>query len=387
MPRKLSLLYLEDAVDWNGKIKELLNHDYAVDTAFTLKQAKELIDERAYHLAIVDTSLVHDSGQDRKGFEFIEYLRRKEGFEDFPVIVLSGYDKPSRILDSFREYKVYDFVQKHYFDPHAFKRVIKEAIDRRWRYAIRQSANALVIEDDPDWQEKLAKVLRDEGCEVDIAGTYGEAIDKLSENSYQLATVDINLKDTDASDQRGIVWADMKRRLNQPVPIIFISGYADRNPEMYKAAFEQKAEYFIDKGHLDPVQLRRRVRDILSRTIYVGMHIEHETPVLQKGQKYQLSVFTDTAPAKDGNGTISIARPIGSGRFDLDIVVQPFDLDVFPGSSQSMTVYDDDTSEALQFEIVPIRTGTLEAIIDVMFRGNMLARSILTRNVEEQTEK
>jgi CheY-like chemotaxis protein len=63
---------------------------------------------------------------------------------------------------------------------------------------------ALIVEDDPEWQEILRDTLeQDLDCSVQVAATYQEAMEKLATDKFHLFTVDINLQADDASNQEG----------------------------------------------------------------------------------------------------------------------------------------------------------------------------------------
>lgn len=55
----------------------------------------------------------------------------------------------------------------------------------------------LVVEDEPDLAEAVAKGLRRDGYAVDVSYNGADALDKLSVNSYDLVCLDLNLPDMD----------------------------------------------------------------------------------------------------------------------------------------------------------------------------------------------
>lgn len=378
MNKKPHLLYLEDDKDYASQAKYELQEHYEVTTAPTLAQAKRDLATEIYHIVLVDVSL-ESYGLDDMGLQFVRYIREQTTLSDIPVVILTSHDTSEIILEAFSELKVSDFLVKKKIDTRTLLIKINDAVKSYWGFTLEDTAKVLVIEDDLDWRESITQILEQEGCQVDSASTYEEAIDKLSTNVYQLATVDIRLSNTNAEDTKGFDWAEITRRLNQQIPVIFISAYSDP-ARLYKAAFDYKAEDFIDKGDFNPLHLRRRVRDILSRTFYVSASLKSDSKqALKTGEPYILQVFA--SPKRPHEGIVrSLLRPMTSGRFDLEIVVQPFDVDVLPGTSQFLTVNNDDSSDTLSFDIIPVRLGTVEIVVDVMFQSNMLSRLVLTRD-------
>ena len=57
--------------------------------------------------------------------------------------------------------------------------------------------NVLVVEDDPDGQEVVARILSHHNITVDIAGTGEEALTLLEQNTYSIAVIDLALPNID----------------------------------------------------------------------------------------------------------------------------------------------------------------------------------------------
>jgi DNA-binding response OmpR family regulator len=56
-----------------------------------------------------------------------------------------------------------------------------------------QTFQALVLEDDPSWQQILAEILNDAGLKVEIYSNLAEAQRQLHEKAYRFAVVDLSL--------------------------------------------------------------------------------------------------------------------------------------------------------------------------------------------------
>jgi CheY-like chemotaxis protein len=377
MDAKPRILHLEDVPDWTDAISELLSEKYEVVSAPSLTAAHELLRTEDYDLALVDVSLVPQAGNDTGGFQFISFIRSSDLWRDLPVIVLTGYDSMERMRSAFKEFKVFDFIAKSELEPQEFEETIAQAIAAGPRGCyFSESPRVLVVEDNPDWQSEIKQILEEEGCQVDVASTYSEAIDRLTSQVYRLATVDIRLSDLDSTDVRGVELIDMIRRLRDSVDIIFISAYGTP-AQIQKAAFDFGARDFIDKGDFRPQHLRRRVRSILSRLIYISVTVDTgaETPVLKLGNEHTLTISVSRARPQQGFSR-SLTRPVTVGQFRLEVTVPPYDLDVLPGSTQELTVMSDDTAEPLDFKIVPTVEGNIELIVEVRYRDDMLTRIV-----------
>jgi CheY-like chemotaxis protein len=382
--QKPRILHLEDDPGWTRKVRQYLGEKYEVVATPSLPGAKGLLDTEDFHLAIVDLSLVPLEGSDTGGFQFMSYLRSSDLWIDLPVVVLTAYDSMDRMRDAFKEFKVFDFLAKDKIEREEFQAFIAQAIAAGpWGRPLGESPRALIVEDNPQWQSKIKHILEEEGCQVDIAGDYSEAIDKLTSQVYHLATVDIRLSDLDAADVQGRDLVDIVRRLRQSVDVIFISAYGS-SAETRRAAFDLGARDFIDKGDFQPQHLRLRVRRILRRIIYVTADVDTgaDVPTLSLGKEYPLTIWISPTRPQKGLSR-SLTRPVTSGRFELEVAVQPYDVDVLPGSTQSLTVLPNDTTGPAKFGIVPRVAGRIELVIDILFRGNTLTRMAMSREVVE----
>ena len=110
----------------------------------------------------------------------------------------------------------------------------------------------LLVEDDRILAESLAKFLKINGIEVDIAKSYSEAADKTLNNKYDFYVLDINLGDGDGID----LLKDL-RFIDDNTPTIFIS--AIRNTSTVVKGFNAGAEDYIKKP-FDPEELLIRIK-------------------------------------------------------------------------------------------------------------------------------
>lgn len=372
------ILHLEDDPDWTDLIKQILGRRYEVVATSSVAAAEELLNTQDFALALVDTSLVPMQGSDITGNQLISYIRASDLVADLPVIVLTGYDWKERMRVAFKDLKVFDFVSKHELEPVDFEVLVAQAVASGPRGRnFGESPRALVIDDDPDWQSLLQQILEDEGCQVETASTYAEAIQRLTSGVYHLATVDIRLDDLDSNDVRGFELTDIVRRLRQSVEFIFISGHGSL-AQMRKAAFDHGAKDLIDKGSFESQHLRLRVRRILRYLIYVTVTVGtgSDAPVLKLGEAYPVVVSVSRIRPQKGISR-SLARPLTTGRFDLEVVLHPFDVDVLPGSAQSLTVMSDDSAQPATFTIIPTSLGRIELPLDFLSGSKMLTRVLV----------
>lgn len=85
---------------------------------------------------------------------------------------------------------------------------------------------ALVVEDDPAWQQILTELLRDAGLEVDTADTAESAIAALRLAAHRLAVVDLSLSASGPQDTQGLSVLDAVRRYDPGCATMLLSGFA-----------------------------------------------------------------------------------------------------------------------------------------------------------------
>ena len=103
----------------------------------------------------------------------------------------------------------------------------------------------LVADEDQLILYALAKVLKDDGCEVKTAATVPDAIEKLSQSSYNLCILDVNLAD---SNGQGLM--KMIQDTCPEVKIILMAASYLDSPEFSERNFEaitKGACHFISK--------------------------------------------------------------------------------------------------------------------------------------------
>ncbi len=85
---------------------------------------------------------------------------------------------------------------------------------------------ALVVEDDPSWQQLLTEILSDMGLIVDVADQYDAALEKMRAESHRLAILDLSLGGTDHNNQDGLRVAEALQRHDPGCVILFLTGFA-----------------------------------------------------------------------------------------------------------------------------------------------------------------
>ena len=98
----------------------------------------------------------------------------------------------------------------------------------------------LVIDDDKSILRTFTRILQKTGCDIDVAETGREAIEKAGKRHYDLALVDVRLPDMDGTD----LLAKMKDTMRDTVKIV-ITGFPSM--EVGVKALDEGADAYLVK--------------------------------------------------------------------------------------------------------------------------------------------
>ncbi len=172
----------------------------------------------------------------------------------------------------------------------------------------------LLVDDDRHVLESMADWLRDQGLEVDTAGSCADAMEKLGRKEYGLLLVDVRLQDGDGFDLLEHV-----RRHHNDSQVILITGYG--NPDMAVEALRAGALDFLTKPLIDEELLVAIKRGFSQREV-----IEENTQLRQELEKQfakenivgqdprMLRVFDMIDSVADTRATVLITGESGTGK-------------------------------------------------------------------------
>ncbi len=116
----------------------------------------------------------------------------------------------------------------------------------------------LAVDDEQDILDIIAEELEEYGVEVDSASTYDEAMDKMSELTYDLLVLDI----------MGVKGFDLLEfAVSKKMPAVMLTAHA-LSPESLKKSIEMGARAFLPKDQLG--QLAPFLEDVLALSYHAG---------------------------------------------------------------------------------------------------------------------
>jgi len=141
---------------------------------------------------------------------------------------------------------------------------------------------ALVVDDDPAWQEIISEIIADCGLEVDIAGGLDEAVINLKTNTHRLAIVDLALSPEDHNNCEGLLVLEAARRVDPNCRTILLTGFA--TVELAVSALSQYGAFtFLRKENFQRAQFREIVSSAMAAPLKVPLSSNIITnPTIQK---------------------------------------------------------------------------------------------------------
>jgi DNA-binding response OmpR family regulator len=118
----------------------------------------------------------------------------------------------------------------------------------------------LVVEDEPDLADAVARGLRREGYAVDVAYDGDEALDKATVNTYDVICLDLNLPAVDGIEVVRRIRADQER---QPPPRVLMLTARDGTADRVVGLDEGADDYLVKPFEFD--ELTARLRALLRR--------------------------------------------------------------------------------------------------------------------------
>jgi DNA-binding NtrC family response regulator len=253
MNNRRNLLVVDDNRNWRELLNMIFADDYTVSIAETYEQALRLLKEHkpVFDVAIIDIRLVDTDASNEDGLRLLRDIQ--ELGTGTRAIILTGYPDLRTGKLALRDLGAYDYLEKYPakgggLDIDALRQMVRQAAGE---------ARALLVEDDPKWQELLMSILLEEGYSVDRVSTSDDAQYHLRTGRYPVAIVDLKLGDE--SPEQGIALLEYAGRLDPHPSVVVVSGFGSK--ERVRDAFELgKAQAFIFKDMFDPAQFREKVR-------------------------------------------------------------------------------------------------------------------------------
>ncbi|WP_322497008.1 PAS domain S-box protein [Chloroflexus sp.] len=209
------ILICEDDPDIAALLSLMLQQaGYATDVAYTLTEARELLQQRDYRAMTLDLMWPNEDGS-----AFIREVRDKARTHNLPIVVVSARADEEQTISG-EGVDVVDWLPK----PIDQQRLLT-ALRRAARHAGASRPQVLHIEDDSDVVAVVRLLLADI-AEVQQAATIAEAQHLLCNQAFDLVILDQNLPDGNGIDLLPLI-----ERQQPPLQVILFS-VRDRDPDI-----------------------------------------------------------------------------------------------------------------------------------------------------------
>jgi DNA-binding NarL/FixJ family response regulator len=139
---------------------------------------------------------------------------------------------------------------------------------------------AIVIEDDPAWQNILKEMMTDLGMAVDVAGEPEEAIRLLRSAAHRIALVDLSLDKADHRNRFGLQVLDAVKQYDPGCVAIMLTAHATVDLAV-KALTEYGAYTCLQKENFTRSEFRKLLKQVLSRSAPAGAPADGIAPAVQ----------------------------------------------------------------------------------------------------------
>jgi DNA-binding response OmpR family regulator len=131
MLRQGRILIVDNLVQWCEELVETLqHHGFHADSASTVNEALERLNEHFYHTVVIDIRMNETDQSNKDGIELLSKMEKSGLSEATKVIMLSAYGTQEQMRLAFKDYKVADFLTKDEFSKQAFLESVQQVFSR-----------------------------------------------------------------------------------------------------------------------------------------------------------------------------------------------------------------------------------------------------------------
>lgn len=145
------------------------------------------------------------------------------------------------------------------------------------------NARILVVDDDKQNREVIARMLKKRGMEADLAADARSAMDKIAENTYHLVITDKNMPGVERHDEGGMDVLAYIRQHQPQVPVMMITGFASVETAieaMKLGAFDYVTKPFVMEELMQKVERTFEYRRFINPENTISYYKDVQNEVL-----------------------------------------------------------------------------------------------------------
>ena len=292
-------LIVEDRQDWQTILSRVMESImWHVDLAANYDEALSLLANNVYDLAIIDPMLDTSDQHNRDGLRLLEEIHNH--YPETPLIVVSGSLSPQAIAEATQLPPDVPLVEKQKWDREAFKGLVlqrtiapEDSIGRRTAVRLLRKAvqyrpsisdiplppaensrkgtpRILIVEDRPDWQVILSRILDEEDWFWRSVPNASDALTLIADQKQQFNIVLLDLRFAEAgipssSDDSWALLEYLANTENHQTRVIVVSGEASRG-EIATLDNKYPIEGFVDKDTFKKNELLELIYNLSAKT-------------------------------------------------------------------------------------------------------------------------
>jgi len=132
MRKQGRILVVDDKQDWRDAAVEALRQaGFEAESVETIAQARICMEQGLYHLLVLDIRLDNDSNED--GLAFLRELDGLGLTDAVQVVMFSNYGTKEYMRETFRDYRIADFIEKSPFNEYKFVEDVRRVFSKNAR--------------------------------------------------------------------------------------------------------------------------------------------------------------------------------------------------------------------------------------------------------------
>ena len=140
------VIIVEDEATWRKLYHKVLEKEgYQVWTSGRLPEALDLLDRHFFHVAVVDIRLVDDQPGNQDGIEVVKRIAQAD--EGTGAIIITAFGTIQMTRDAFKEYEVFEFMEKQTHDQAKFCQVVGQAAEEARSQVMSRKVRGLGLRD------------------------------------------------------------------------------------------------------------------------------------------------------------------------------------------------------------------------------------------------
>ncbi|CAA7612014.1 Response Regulator Receiver Signal Transduction Histidine Kinase [Magnetospirillum sp. LM-5] len=306
------ILVVEDSATQALRLQLVLeNAGFSSVCAYSGEEALEEMNRLLPSLIIVDYHLPGIQGD-----ELCRQIHMNLGTRSIPILMLTADETQTTELHGL-ESGADDFVSKSEDTEilllrvhNLLRRSVRDFTVPDAARSMFRRARVLIVDDSNTYRESLAAELRDEGCEVTLAGSAADGLRHLDEVDFDCVMVDMVMPEMD-----GIAFCQQltKQRTDVESPLVVLMLSAYENKENVARALEAGADDFVGKSTEMSV-LRARLRALLRRKFL----LEQNQRIIEEFRLREMEALRATAEKDAMEARAALAEGLAKANAELE---------------------------------------------------------------------